>query len=66
MDQNTVRQLDGVQLDKAFTDKASGKDTNRPQLKPAMDYLRDGDVLVVHSLAGWPAISLICSIPSRC
>ena len=50
IDQNTVRQLDGVQLDKAFTDKASGKDTNRPQLKAALDYLRDGDVLVVHSM----------------
>jgi DNA invertase Pin-like site-specific DNA recombinase len=50
VDQNTVRQLDGVQVDKVFTDKASGKDTNRPQLKAALDYLRDGDVLVVHSM----------------
>src|ERR1039458_7515389 len=50
VDQNTVRQLDGVELDKVFTDKASGKDTNRPQLKAALDYLRDGDVLVVHSM----------------
>ena len=50
VDQNTVRQLDGVQLDKVFTDKASGADTNRPQLKGAMEYLRDGDVLVVHSM----------------
>jgi DNA invertase Pin-like site-specific DNA recombinase len=50
IDQNTARQLDGVELDKVFTDKASGKDTNRPQLKAALDYLRDGDVLVVHSM----------------
>jgi DNA invertase Pin-like site-specific DNA recombinase len=50
IDQNTVRQLDGIELDKVFTDKASGKDTNRPQLKAALDYLRDGDVLVVHSM----------------
>jgi DNA invertase Pin-like site-specific DNA recombinase len=50
IDQNTVRQLAGVQVDKMFTDKASGKDTNRPQLKAALDYLRDGDVLVVHSM----------------
>jgi DNA invertase Pin-like site-specific DNA recombinase len=50
VDQSTIRQLDGVQLDKTFTDKASGKDTNRPQLKAALDYLRDGDVLVVHSM----------------
>lgn len=50
IDQNTDRQLDGVELDKTFTDKASGKDTNRPQLKAALDYLRDGDTLVVHSM----------------
>jgi DNA invertase Pin-like site-specific DNA recombinase len=50
IDQNTARQLDGVSVDKVFTDKASGKDTNRPQLKAALDYLRDGDVLVVHSM----------------
>src|SRR5450631_860923 len=50
IDQNTARQLDGVELDKVFTDKASGKDTNRPQLKAALDYLRDGDVLLVHSM----------------
>jgi DNA invertase Pin-like site-specific DNA recombinase len=49
VDQNTVRQLDGVQVDKTFTDKASGKDTNRPQLQAALEYLRDGDVLVVGS-----------------
>jgi DNA invertase Pin-like site-specific DNA recombinase len=50
VDQNAARQLDNVELDKTFTDKASGKDVNRPQLQAAMDYLRDGDVLVVHSL----------------
>jgi DNA invertase Pin-like site-specific DNA recombinase len=50
IDQNTERQLDGAELDKAFTDKVSGKDVNRPQLKAALDYLRDGDVLVVHSM----------------
>jgi len=50
VDQNTVRQLDGVQLDKVFTDKASGKDTKRPQLQAALDYAREGDVLVVHSM----------------
>ena len=48
--QNTDRQLDGIELDKRFTDKVSGKDTNRPQLQAALEYLRDGDVLVVHSM----------------
>jgi DNA invertase Pin-like site-specific DNA recombinase len=50
VDQNTERQLDGVELDKTFTDKASGKDVHRPQLQAALEYLRDGDVLVVHSM----------------
>ncbi|TLH57903.1 recombinase family protein [Mycolicibacterium neoaurum] len=49
-DQNTVRQLDGVELDKVFTDKASGKDTDRPELARAVDYAREGDTLVVHSM----------------
>jgi DNA invertase Pin-like site-specific DNA recombinase len=50
VDQNEQRQLDGIELDKKFTDKASGKDTKRPQLQAALEYLRDGDVLVVHSM----------------
>ena len=49
-DQNDARQLDGVRLDKSFTDKASGKDTNRPQLKAMLDFVRDGDVIFVHSM----------------
>lgn len=50
VDQNTARQLDGVELDKVFTDKASGKDAHRPELDRAVDYLREGDTLVVHSM----------------
>src|ERR1039458_9145226 len=50
VDQNELRQLDGVELDKKFIDKASGKDTNRPHLQAALEYLRDGDVLVIHSM----------------
>ena len=50
VDQNTARQLEGVDLDKTFTDKASGKDVKRPQLQAALEYLTDGDVLIVHSM----------------
>ena len=50
VDQNTDRQLDGVELDKVFTDKASGKDANRPELHVRIEYVRDGDTLVVHSM----------------
>lgn len=50
LDQNTERQLDGMELDRIFTDKASGKDTRRPQLRAALVYVRDGNALVVHSI----------------
>ena len=50
MDQNTDRQLDGVQLDKKFIDHASGKDTNRPQLQLMLDFVREGDFIYVHSM----------------
>src|SRR6266542_5733480 len=50
VDQNTERQLDGIALDKTFTDKASGKDANRPALQQALAYVREGDTLHVHSL----------------
>lgn len=50
VDQNTDRQLDGVELDKMFTDKASGKNTDRPELARAVEYVREGDTLVVHSM----------------
>lgn len=50
LDQNTARQLDGVDLDRAFTDKASGKDRQRPQLEACIAHLRDGDHLHIHSM----------------
>lgn len=53
LDQNTVRQeeqLEGFNLDAVFTDKASGKDTERPQLQAALKHLRKGDTLIVHSM----------------
>jgi DNA invertase Pin-like site-specific DNA recombinase len=48
--QHTERQLDGIQLDKSFTDKASGKDTKRPQLELMMSFVRSGDTVIVHSM----------------
>nr|BFD32269.1 hypothetical protein GTC16762_18870 [Pigmentibacter ruber] len=48
--QNTERQLEGLKLDKIFTDKVSGKDTNRPQLQSLFNYIREGDELYVHSM----------------
>lgn len=50
LEQNTVRQFDGVQLDRLFTDKASRKDVKRPQVGELLGFIRDGDTLVVHSM----------------
>ena len=50
VEQNTNRQLDGIELNKVFTDKCSGKDTNRPQLKLMLEFVREGDVAYVHSM----------------
>ena len=50
VEQNTDRQLDGMDLDKTYEDKVSGATTNRPQLQACLDYLRDGDTLHVHSM----------------
>ena len=49
-DQNPERQLDGMHLDKIFTDKASGKDLKRPAFEELLDYVRDGDTVLVHSM----------------
>lgn len=50
LDQSTARQLDGVELDRTFEDKASGKDTHRPQLQAALSYCREGDTFIIHSM----------------
>lgn len=49
-DQNPERQLDQTQVDKVFVDKASGKDTQRPELDSLLSFVRDGDTVVVHSM----------------
>ncbi len=49
-DQNSQRQLEGVPVDRLFTDKASGKDMQRPELEQLLAFVREGDTLVVHSM----------------
>jgi len=48
--QNDERQLDGIELDKVFKEKVSAQTKNRPRLMEALEYLRDGDELHVHSI----------------
>lgn len=52
-DQNADMQDDELRkagCEKVFTDKASGVAADRPQLAAALEYLREGDVLVVWRL----------------
>lgn len=49
-DQNPERQLEHIQVGKIFTDKASGKDTQRPELDALLSFVREGDTVVVHSM----------------
>ena len=44
IDQNPDRQLEGVHVDRVFTDRASGGDANRPQLEALIGFVRDRDV----------------------
>jgi DNA invertase Pin-like site-specific DNA recombinase len=50
VDQNPARQLDTIKLDKTFIDYVSAKNTKRPQLEGLLDFIREGDTLVVHSM----------------
>jgi DNA invertase Pin-like site-specific DNA recombinase len=50
LDQSEVRQLEGLALDIKFTDKASGKDTKRPQLEAIQSFVREGDTVFCHSM----------------
>jgi len=51
VDQNTDRQrFDGVKVDKTFTDKCSGGSRNRPALMEMLEYVREGDTIVCHSI----------------
>jgi len=49
--QNTDRQLEGIHLDKVFEEKVSAKTKNRPRLQEMLNYIRDGDTVVVHDIS---------------
>ncbi|WP_286233688.1 recombinase family protein [Thalassotalea sediminis] len=51
IEQSTARQLLNIQLDKVFTDKCSGKDTNRPALTQLREFVRDGDIIHCHDIS---------------
>lgn len=49
-DQNPDRQLEKIPLDKTFIDFASAKTTDRPNLKLLIDFVREDDIVIVHSM----------------
>ena len=53
-DQNTARQelqMEQLGVDEVYIDRLSGKNTDRPELKKMMDYVRKGDTVIVESIS---------------
>jgi DNA invertase Pin-like site-specific DNA recombinase len=54
LEQNTIRQevlMKELGVDKIYIDKCSGKDMDRPRLKDMLDFIREGDVVIVESFS---------------
>src|ERR1700676_82040 len=50
VDQNPERQLEGIELDKKFIDYSSGSTIKRPQFELMLEYAREDDIIIVHSM----------------
>lgn len=53
-DQNTARQealMEQLGVDQVFIDRMSGKNTDRPELKRMMSFVREGDTVIVESIS---------------
>lgn len=53
-EQNTIRQevlMESLGVEILFIDKASGKNTERPELTRMMEFVRQGDTIVVESIS---------------
>lgn len=53
-EQNEARQLQAMErygIEKFFTEKVSGKNTNRPKLQELLDFVRAGDTVHIHDLS---------------
>lgn len=55
-EQNTGRQYEllkerGITPDKVYEEHISGKNTNRPELKAMLDYVREGDTVYIESIS---------------
>lgn len=53
-EQNTLRQevlMRELGVDEVYIDRASGKNADRPELKKLMEYVRQGDTVIVESIS---------------
>ena len=53
-EQNTIRQeilMKELGVEKIYIEKASGKNADRPELKAMMEFVREGDVVIVESIS---------------
>ena len=50
-DQNTERQLLDIPCDRAYIEKISGKNTDRPELQAMLLNIRSGDILNIHEMS---------------
>ena len=53
-EQNTARQdelMKKLEVEKVYTDRMSGKNTDRPELHKMMDFVREGDTVIVESFS---------------
>ena len=53
-EQNTARQdaiMEQLGVERVYTDRVSGKDTKRPELQKMMEFVREGDVVIVESIS---------------
>ena len=54
VEQNEARQLEALKkydIEKWYTEKVSGKDTNRPKLQEMLDFVREGDTVYIHDFS---------------
>lgn len=53
-EQNESRQIEALQkhgIEKWYTEKISGKDTNRPKLQELLEFIREGDTVYIHDFS---------------
>ena len=64
-DQNPGRQIEALKpynLNKTFKEKITGKDTNRPQLKAMLEFVRERDTVYIESI---PVGEQLSKVPTQ-